>query len=730
MKTYRIVRVHNSATDSQRQVRTDAMHRRTGDVDPAKRATAGSRKAPMALCVALAFAGTPLPALCEIVTRYSYDAGDHVAAVTDPRGLVTTYAYDGLGQKWRQVSPDTGTTSYAYTSGYIRSFTRANGITTDYRYDGLGRVEQIIPGDLLQRQTFSYDACPQGAGRLCSIGDPTGAISYSYTPEGWVSERTFSVGPGFFSPDPSVSYTLNYNYDSVGHISAVVYPDQSRVMYRYAQGVVDSVTLKQGSILSTLASNITYRPGNLGMTSWTSSNGLLNTLSYDSDSRLTGVNVPGVQNLNFGYDTSDRITQIGNGIDPAMTQNLAYDTLSRLTAVASTADNQSFAYDLNGNRTAQSLNGATANVTISGSSNQLLTLSGSTATTYGYDPQGNLTRVNGVTTFTYDGNNRLTKAGNATYYVSPEGQRLKKNANATITYFAPSGSGALLAEGLMVYGSNSSAGEPYTVGMDPRPSVRSLTWNNYHWLNGRLIGRNVNGAIEAIHADQTGRPEAVTNSAKAVVWRARNFVFDRTVTVQNSAPLNLGFPGQYFDAESGLWNNGFRDYSASLGRYIQSDPIGLAGGLNTYAYVAANPLTFIDPLGLDWVYHQSTGQYEHVDGAGNASNVGSGYSGHGAGVNNSAMQGVANIGPIPVGDYTIQPQQDNVTGSGTQLPGSMRLTPNPNNDMQGRGGFLIHGPHANDQMDSSNGCPIANRPLRNQIGLGVSGGDNQLHVVP
>ncbi|TLY51714.1 MAG: RHS repeat-associated core domain-containing protein [Gammaproteobacteria bacterium] len=58
------------------------------------------------------------------------------------------------------------------------------------------------------------------------------------------------------------------------------------------------------------------------------------------------------------------------------------------------------------------------------------------------------------------------------------------------------------------------------------------------------------------------------------------------------------FPGQYFDSETGLNYNYFRDYEPSTGRYVESDPVGLKGGMNTYAYDDDSPLNYVDPKGL------------------------------------------------------------------------------------------------------------------------------------
>ncbi|WP_206606299.1 RHS repeat-associated core domain-containing protein [Steroidobacter cummioxidans] len=115
------------------------------------------------------------------------------------------------------------------------------------------------------------------------------------------------------------------------------------------------------------------------------------------------------------------------------------------------------------------------------------------------------------------------------------------------------------------------------------------------------IGGGIN--IYNIHTDHLNAPRLITGSVNPGIrwrWDAEPF---GSGTVNNNPSgagtfdFHLRFPGQIYVAETGLNYNYFRDYDPATGRYIESDPIGLAGGLNTYAYVRSNPLTFYDPDG-------------------------------------------------------------------------------------------------------------------------------------
>jgi len=102
-----------------------------------------------------------------------------------------------------------------------------------------------------------------------------------------------------------------------------------------------------------------------------------------------------------------------------------------------------------------------------------------------------------------------------------------------------------------------------------------------------------------IHNDHLGTHKRLTDTQGQVVWSLQTTPFGEIhEEIANGITLLNGFPGQYRDSETGLNYNYYRDYDPSIGRYIQSDPIGLGGGLNTYGYVGGNPLRRTDPYGL------------------------------------------------------------------------------------------------------------------------------------
>ena len=108
-----------------------------------------------------------------------------------------------------------------------------------------------------------------------------------------------------------------------------------------------------------------------------------------------------------------------------------------------------------------------------------------------------------------------------------------------------------------------------------------------------------------IQADHLNTPRAILGASNALVWKWDSDAFGSTAANENPSALgifnyNPRFPGQYYDKESALHYNYFRDsYNPKTGRYFQSDPIGLRGGISTYAYVGNNPVGYRDPLGLN-----------------------------------------------------------------------------------------------------------------------------------
>lgn len=546
--------------------------------------------------------GNPNPLI-----KTDYNPAGSLTTVTDPRSLATRYTTTGLGDLTQQVSPDTGTTVLTYDeAGHLKTRRDARGKTTTYSYDTLGRLikAQYADGTLT---TYVYDE-GSAIGQLTRILDPGPVTStYTYDLHGRILTRSQTVGAGSGIP----THTLRHSTTpGTGKRNQTVYPSGRILTLDYHPTTKEVQTVSfDGTVV---AGNLQWHALQPIPKSLKLANGQTWTSTLDVDGRLTSTTL-GNATLSLTWDKANRLTQLTHSLDPTQNQTYSYDNLDRLTGYNSTARAQNFTYDLTGNLTRKydrvgSALGQTDLFTIAPTSNRLTQIA-SRGIGFGYDAAGNRTTTPNIV-HTYNAKGRLISSAVTTgtliqrsyYLYNALEQRVRKIDASGITYYVYDDAGQLIGE----YDNLGRAKREYVwlPGQDGNPNTathRPIALVTYTYVGTSTTPTS--HALYAIETDHLGAARRVSNATNQTRWTWTPAPYGDTLPNENPSALgtftlNLRFPGQYFDKETNLTYNHHRDYEATTGRYIQSDPIGLAGGINTYAYALGQPTKLMDPLGL------------------------------------------------------------------------------------------------------------------------------------
>jgi len=555
---------HISTEESVFQFAWDGEGNRTGEVDPNGRIT----------LMEYDQVDRPIrqtdPAGSEV--SIGYTLRDQVESVVAPNGANTTFDYDDLARRTGEQSPDRGTIELAYDlADNLVASTDARGIKREIDYDALNRPVQVTypaPGEDVE---LTWDVCTNGLGRLCRVVDESGVQVFEYDGFGNIVRVTRT--------ELGVDYVTEYEYDLEDRITAIVYPSGRRVEYdRDILGRVSEVRAEVAGQMQTILSNITYRADGQVLTA-EHGNGLVELREYDQQGRLLSTDL--IDTAGFVIDertwTYDPAGNVIERTRNSTAEAFAYDALDRLTSQEIGGGNDaSWSYDYGPNHNRRSRSNADQR-------NEL----------YSYQPDTN--RLNTIDRFIaqpepdspasvqfgYNQAGRLSEYSEngvleASYTYNTFGLRTRKETSSGTTVFH-------YDTGITLLGETDEAGN---------------SQREYVWLNGSPIATiDAVENVAYIHTDHLFTPRLATGPAGAIVWAWEGETFG-DVEPTGSLTLNLRFPGQYFDAESGLHYNVMRDYDPALGRYVQSDPIGLISGTNLYAYVSSNPLMLFDIFGL------------------------------------------------------------------------------------------------------------------------------------
>ncbi len=498
------------------------------------------------------------------ITSYGYDAMSRLVSLTDPQGKTTSFAYDSLGRLAAVSSPGGLTESLAYdTAGRLLGKTDRNGVLTTYEYDAAGQLMKKVFSDGTSGVAYTYDA----AGRLTSAQNGTDSLSWTHDLAGQLLSETSAKNAS----------TVAYTYDGAGNRLSLRINGSLYLTYAYDEAA-RLTSISRGSKVFSFAYDDASR-----RTSMAYPNGVVTTYRYDVLSRLTrlkaGLEVQrrGITDLRYTYDAvGSRLGKTG----PRAAEQYEYDLLDRLKQVTALMGRgeritEAYTYDALGNRLSSLVDSAWSY----GDRNELT--SNETAG-FAYDANGNLIqKFERRSTWTYEWNaesqlTRVLRDGAEVARLSYDslGRRVEKTAGGITRRYLYDGEDILQEEAggrVQSYVHGPEVDEPLGV-------------------------EGLRGRFHYYHADGLGSIVGITDSRGKLRER---FEYEAFGSIERGRPRGYAFTGREWDAETRLYYYRARYYDPKIGRFISEDPIGFdSGDPNFYAYVENNPVSLVDPEGL------------------------------------------------------------------------------------------------------------------------------------
>ncbi len=569
-------------------------------------------------------------------------------SMTDPEGLLVEIARDPLGRiAGVGRTPNGGLASWTRfgldAHGNVLNVTDQRLNQTKYTYDGRSRLK-TVEQPLNEVTTYDYD----GRGRLRVVTDQrSGAgewnkIEYLYDYDDSVpkEERHYLVGATVAdrtielsrNPLEKIESVIDDEFDPVNPMLEFGYDDLNRLDSETAKYIPDTPVLLDRKVEYTyhrfgtrheiklfrdvnLQFTSTYTPDDFGrLDEIAAPGGNIIDLTYFNDDRVDKMIRSGGASVTTSHmyeadnlvkelrvDETDPVTVLVDDLDFAYTEAGLVDTITSswdglhdydytglqqldvashdaLAGYPTFPGVEDFGYDDSENLVTKDVDGNNEVNVPTDDNNRI------DATGYSYDAAGNPTAYPGSISLGWNARNELVEYSDGvvtTYAYDAFGRRYKKTTGGTSTYFLWAGDD-LIAE----YDETAQRTVHYTYGTGFAPVQVAI----------------YNGASDdyyQVHTDHLETPRLLTDPDGTVVWRARQHGFGSAeLDAGNSVSFNIRFPGQYFDGESGLHYNRFRYYDPGLGRFLNRDPIGQLGGVNTYAYALNDPVGSFDPNGL------------------------------------------------------------------------------------------------------------------------------------